>query len=107
MLNTLNDNDEILHFFDSSFAPDEMLIPTIFFNFPFKNNGILLESNLDYMSYCITHKLYYGSKGLKVYSIADFDLIKNFGKMFIRKVKSNFSEDLLNEIDKTREVTNE
>lgn len=107
MLKLLNENDEILHFFDSSFAPDEMLIPTIFFNSQFKNNGILVETSTDYMSQCITHKLYYGSKGLKVYSIADYNLIMNSRKMFLRKVKSNFSEDLLNEIDKSRKATNE
>lgn len=102
MMNELNENKAIINFFSKSFAPDELLIPTIFFNSPYNAKGYLVPSNSDYMSQCVTHELYYGSDGIYVYKKEDFAKLLNSKKMFCRKVKSGISDELLDKLDEIR-----
>lgn len=91
---------EIISYFKYTFAPDEMVIPTIIFNSSFGNNAFLYESNIyrGNKHFAITHEYVY--QGFcKIYSINDFDELYASKKMFARKFVSNISSSLQDKID--------
>lgn len=102
ILRTIDQNVIIMHYFKYSYAPDELLIPTIVFNSEFRSKT--LGFNLKDVHYNLknaTHYLDYNPT-IKVFNENDYEKIIFSNKLFFRKVKSGISEKLIEKIDKYR-----
>lgn len=101
MLYIIKENKEIDRYFKHSFAPDEKYFHTVFFNSTFRNKnvdggpGIFEErgtwrwANLHHIDPSLN----------KWYSVKDADEVFTSTKLFIRKVNTEFSHELLKKID--------
>lgn len=103
MLSLLNNHPEILRRFAHSYAPDEILIPTILFNSPYKNRALrsFFPDGTHYNELCSIHYLNYDPV-IEVFDEKSFDRIINSGKCFVRKLCSNKSQKLIEMLDKRR-----
>lgn len=93
-------NKVLRNYFRTCFVPEEMTIPTIIFNSKYRDNADISDSN-EYRglsTLAAMHLFEYG-KQIKVYSDVDFDDIKETDKIFLRKVKSGFSDTLIKRIE--------
>lgn len=108
MLKTLEENQRILRFFRFSYAPDELLIPTILFNSPFAARAIPgdFPENQDFEELFISlpavHYLRRANSNVVVFREEDYDTLMNSGKLFCRKVRTGVSDGLLDRIDRKR-----
>lgn len=104
MLDTIKNHPEILRYFKYTYAPDELLIPTIFFNSQRKNNS--LKSNFppetSYNEKTAIHHLNY-SPYIYTYNESDFNEIITSNKLFLRKVQSGTSDRLIQMLDIVRQ----
>lgn len=92
--------EDLISYFKYTFAPDEMVIPTIIFNSKFRKNAFIYESNIyrGNKHFAITHEYVY--EGFcKVYSENDYDVLYASKKMFARKFVSSISALLQDKID--------
>jgi len=93
LLNTYRQNPKFKHFFKYSWTPDEMVYQTILLNSPFKNNIV----NDDLREISFKNK---ENSHPKIYSVEDYELIKNSDKFFARKFDMNIDSKILDMIDK-------
>lgn len=99
----LEDHPEILKYFKYSYAPDELLIPTIVFNSPSLRAKTLRSSfpeGTHYNEKPAIHYLNY-EPVIEVFTEANYQDIVSSGKLFLRKARSGVSDGLLDMIDKT------
>lgn len=96
----LNDK-RIVNYFKYSFAPDEMVIPTIIFNSPYRVNCSLYEKDsydgLKTLS-AITYFNY--GKEIQTFTLDDYNELKHCGKMFARKFVTGISDSLMDKLDR-------
>lgn len=89
-----------MNYFRYSFAPDEMVIPTIIFNSPYKENASVYPYNrydgLKSLS-AITYFNY--GKAIQVFKLEDYAELKRSGKMFARKFESGISDSLIEKLN--------
>jgi len=96
---------EIISYFRYTFAPDEMVIPTIIFNSEYRSNAFLYKSQIyrGNKHFAITHEYVY--QGFcKVYSDEDYDTLLESRKMFARKFVSSVSSSLQDRIDAYKNI---
>lgn len=91
--NELCNNKELIKYFSTSFAPDELCIPTIVFNSKFKTKAFEIDKN-DFSKNALLHYLNY-STHIWIYDEKDYQTLINSGKMFVRKLVSDKSEKLI------------
>ena len=103
MLKTLAKHPEIMKYFQHSYVPDELLIPTILFNSKFSECALRTDfpEGTHYNAKCGIHYLNY-SPVLEVFNETKYDEIIQSGKCFLRKVTSQKSLKLLELIDVSR-----
>ena len=109
MLKTLDDNPRIGRFFRYSYAPDEMLIPTIICNSPFADR--VIPGNFPegqdfeelFASLPAIHHLRRENKNVVVFREEDFGELTASRKLFCRKVRTGVSDSLMDKIDRVRE----
>lgn len=96
----LNDKSCYYRYFKTSYACDELCIPTIIFNSKYRSNACLIdesqykESATLFAALSPLHLLLY--KGLiKVYTERDYDELIDSDRMFVRKVVSGRSDRLV------------
>jgi len=103
LLKTLEEHPEIKEYFRVTFAPDELLIPTVLFNSPFGKNAI--SSTVDgfshYNTYMVTHYLNY-DPFIEVFDETRFDDMVASGRMFFRKARTGKSDKLMDMLDQRR-----
>lgn len=103
--NELKTNTKLTRYFKTAFAPDEMAIPTIIFNSPFKENCEYCKENrydgLKTLS-CITYFNY--GKSVQVFKLSDYEELRNSGMMFARKFASGISDELMDKLDKEKVI---
>ncbi|WP_418697173.1 beta-1,6-N-acetylglucosaminyltransferase [Bacteroides sp.] len=94
--------EELKHYFKTSFIPSELCIQTIVFNSLFGKHALLYEGKYAGL-YALTplHYIVYG-KSIKTMSPEDWPALKQSGKMFCRKVVSGASDSLVEKIDTER-----
>lgn len=93
--------NKLKKYFRFSFVPSEMCIQTIVFNSPFAKNAILYEGEYPGLFQLTPlHYINYG-KCIKILTEEDYPTLQESGKMFCRKVVSNFSDKLIETIKKT------
>lgn len=100
----LNETSCYWRYFKTSYACDELCIPTIIFNSKYRSNACLIDesqykesANL-FAALSPLHQLQY--KGLiKVYTEKDYDELTESDRMFVRKVVSGQSDRLVEMLD--------
>ena len=99
ILYTIDQNPQIREFFKYTYAPDELLIPTLVFNSKFKQRCI--RSNFPpgthYNEKPVLHYINY-SPVVEIFDEASFDILISSGKLFARKLRSDRSKLLIDEI---------
>lgn len=103
ILKTIDDNPQIMKYFRYSFAPDELLIPTIIFNsnFQTKDPGFEISVETHYNQKNATHYLNYDGP-IEVFDERKYKEICKSNKIFLRKVRSGKSEKLIQLLEKKR-----
>lgn len=89
-------------YFKWSFTPDEMLIQTIVFNSPFRENAILYEGAYPGLAKLTPLHLIEYNKEIKIWDESDIEEIEYSDKMFIRKTVTGKSDRLMDIIDYKR-----
>lgn len=101
ILRELSENKIVTRYFKTSFAPDEMVVPTIVFNSPYKDRCNIYEKGtydgLKSLS-AITYFNY--GKQIQVFTLDDYEELKNSGKIFARKFATGNSDTLMDRLDK-------
>lgn len=101
VLHEMQTNKRLVKYFKTSYAPDELLIPTIVFNSKFAQNAMPISNeNYNFKNLTPLHYLNY-TDCIWSYDENDFDTIMNSRKVFVRKVVSGKSEKLIEMINKT------
>jgi hypothetical protein len=92
-------NKKLVRYFKTSYAPDEMLIPTIVFNSTYSINAIAVKER-SFSKLTPLHYLRY-TNHIWVYDESSYTNIMNSGKIFVRKLVSGKSEKLIEMINKS------
>lgn len=99
----MRDDQRLMKYFSTSFIPSEGVVNTIVFNSKFKNNcshqyegylypGLELLTPLHHLQY---------KEAIKVYTLEDWNELKESDKMFFRKARTGYSDKLIEKIEKT------
>ena len=107
IISRLNDR-RISGYFRHCFVPEEITIPTIIFNSPFRDKARAYEhpSYDGIASLACTHFFFYDGS-IKVLTTADLPMLLASNRMFCRKVVSGASDSLVSEIDHQRAQDNQ
>ena len=100
VLGQMKNNRKVRRYFSTSFAPDELYIPTLVFNseygrhaIPSAVKGLKQNTPLHYLNY----------RGhIYTYDESDYDTLMSSGKIFVRKLVSGKSERLMEMIDECK-----
>jgi len=100
----ISERQDIERYFKTCFVPEELVIPTIVFNSPYKDraavypphryDGLKSLSAITYFNY---------GKSIQVFNENDYDELMQSGKMFARKFSSTKSAGLMNMLKKSWE----
>lgn len=105
VLDELVVNKELMKYFRFSFVPEEMVIPTIIFNSPYKVNATIYKKGVYDGLKSLSAVTYFNyNKEIQVFSLKDYEELKESDKMFARKFASDISETLMNKLDKEHGV---
>ena len=105
VLDELVVNKELMKYFRFSFVPEEMVIPTIIFNSPYKVNATIYKKGVYDGLKSLSAVTYFNyNKEIQVFSEKDYEELKESDKMFARKFASDISETLMNKLDKEHGV---
>lgn len=98
---TMLSDKRLMKYFKYSFIPSEGVVNTIVFNSAFKANCLIYSEELlipKLEDLTPLQHLKYG-KAIKIYTIEDWDELKNSKKMFFRKARTGLSDALLDKLD--------
>lgn len=98
---TYNENAEIRKYLRYSFAPDELWVQTILGNSQYKERLLHVDS-YDFNKVTVLQLVEYRDS-IKIWEKKDYDTIKRSDKMFLRKVTTEKSKDLLDLLDFQRQ----
>ena len=99
---TICSQKEYWKYFRTCLAPDEMLVQTIVFNSMYGAKAILHEGNYPgLVGLTPLHYIEY-DKEIETYNENDFEKLIGSGKMFVRKVRTGVSDELIRKIDNYR-----
>lgn len=103
ILYTVEKYPKISRYFRYCFVPEEMTIPTVMFNSPFKQNAMDTGQTIYHglSSLASLHEFFYSGE-IKTYTEFDFTALLDSGKMFCRKVVSGVSDTLVEMINHAR-----
>lgn len=105
VLEELVSNKELIRYFRFSFVPEEMVIPTIIFNSPYKENATTCKKGVyDGLKYLSSVTYFNYDKEIQVFEEKDYEELKKSNKMFARKFASGISETLMNKLDEEHGV---
>ncbi len=94
----MHENEVVRKYFATSYAPDELYVPTIVMNSEYGKNAIPCDSS-DFKQLTPLHYLNYHNF-IFTYDENDYDKLMSSGKIFVRKLVSGKSEKLIEMIDK-------
>ncbi len=104
--NEMIQNEALQKYFKTAFAPEELVIPTIIFNSPFKHHCELYEKN-QYDGLITLSKITYFNYGkiIQVFALKDYQELKKSGRMFARKFAAKISDELMDKLDKEHGIS--
>ena len=89
----LDTNEEFVRYFKYSYAPDELVIPTLVMNSQFRKKAFLTKSS-SFEELATLHFVEY-NKSIGIYDKRDYNRLMQSGKLFFRKAVSGKSEELI------------
>lgn len=95
------ENAALRRYLKFAFPPDELWVQTILCNSGYSSQ-VIYSNEYDFEKVTVLQKVEYRHK-IRVWEIEDYDEIVKSGKMFIRKVTSEASADLVESLDRDRE----
>jgi len=102
VLETLDEQPEIIRYFRSTFVPSELCLQTLIFNSPFAEQAILHTGHYSGLTVLTPlHFIDYG-KCVRVLTVSDLPRLKESGKLFCRKCATGVSDSLRMAVDKER-----
>lgn len=103
IVDTIDRNPELVRYFRTAYAPDELMIPTIIFNSSFKSAATVLDNSgkFHYNDLPLLHYLNY-EPVIEVFDETSFDAMVASKKLFVRKVCSGVSDKLVDLLDERR-----
>ena len=104
VLKQMHENDVVRKYFATSYAPDELYIPTIVMNSEYGKHAIPCDS-LDFKILTPLHYLNYIGF-IFTYDENDYGKLMSSGKIFVRKLVSGKSEKLIEMIDRNHRKNN-
>ena len=104
VLKQMHENDVVRKYFATSYAPDELYIPTIVMNSEYGKHAIPCDS-LDFKILTPLHYLNYIGF-IFTYDENDYGKLMSSGKIFVRKLVSRKSEKLIEMIDQNHRKNN-
>ena len=108
VLDCIERNNNLERYFKTSFVPSELMIQTIVGNSKYIDELNVLECSSDgliaYEDLCALHYEIYDKK-IKVFTMRDYEAIKESGKLFFRKAYTGISDELLDRIRKENDKT--
>lgn len=102
IMEQLQHNKKLEKFFKTTYAPDELCIPTIVFNSTFSKNALYCQ-NMDFKELARLHYLNYTTH-IWTYDEKDYNTIINSKKPFVRKLVSGKSEKLIRLLEKRKKA---
>lgn len=99
----MKEDKSLVRYFKWSYIPSEAVINTIVLNSPYRNSCVTPVEQQEYPGLEILtplHHLQYNG-AIKVYTIDDWNELKDSNKMFFRKARSGYSDKLIEKIEKT------
>ncbi len=102
VLGQMKTNLRVRRYFSTSFAPDELYIPTLVFNSEYGEHAIP-SAVKDFKQITPLHYLNYEDH-IFTYDEHDYDALMSSGKIFVRKLVSGKSERLIEMIDGRKNV---
>ena len=100
ILEKLSDK-RIINYFKYSFAPDEMVLPTILFNSPFRDHCSLYKKDIYDGLKSLSAITYFNyGKEIQTFTLKNYDELKHSKKMFARKFATGISDSLMDKLDK-------
>lgn len=99
ILSTIETDPQILRYFRHSYAPDELLIPTMVFNSPYSDNTLKRSFPIGthYNNKCAIHHINYDPI-VQVFTVENYDDLIASDKLFCRKLCTGISDSLLKKI---------
>ena len=102
VLDSLENNQDLMAYFSTAYAPSELVIPTIVCNSEYRENvQKIYKTEQPYGKLCALHYLIY-DKTVRVMTENNYDDILQSGKMFFRKAKTGESDKLIQLLTKKR-----
>ncbi len=107
VIKQLTTNKSLVHYFQTSYAPDELVFATCIMASPYKKgiDEVIGEMSSGLVNRTKLHYIEYAGK-IFSYSLKDYDKLMKSGKMFVRKLESGLSESLIAKIDEANSETN-
>lgn len=108
LLETLDQDRGIIRFFRFAYAPDELLIPTIVYQSPFRAEVLQdrypEESDIEalFQELPAIHYLRRENRNLVAFTETEYADLRSSGKLFFRKARTGVSDRLLDMIDEAR-----
>ena len=94
-------NPKITKYFKYSFAPDELLIPTLVLNSPFAKSYNFVNQVKGLADVTYNHVIDYGCE-MRVMTEEDYERLINSDKIFFRKARTGVSDTLMDMLDSKR-----
>lgn len=91
-------NKKLNSYFKTSYIPEEMVIPTIIFNSDYAEKATLIEDSNNLQAISSITNFHY-DKAIKVYTLNDYEELKQCNKMFARKFSSTLSKTLMDKLN--------
>lgn len=100
VLQELESNNRLNHFFKYSFVPEEFVIPTIIYNSQYKQYAQIIKGDYKGLKYLSGLTYFnYGSE-IQVFKDKDYYELKSTDLLFARKFETGVSDKLMDRLDK-------
>lgn len=100
VLQELESNKGLIHFFKYSFVPEEFVIPTIIYNSKYKQYAQIVKGNYKGLKYLSGLTYFNYGTEIQVFKDKDYSELKSTDCLFARKFETGVSDKLMDRLDK-------
>jgi len=102
---TMCKETELMNYFKYTFVPSEMCVQTIVFNSKYSENAFKSEEDYGGLPKLTPLHFIIYTSSIKIFNSSDYKLLVDSNKMFFRKARTGYSEDLINLINTKRKTS--
>lgn len=100
VLAQMNENKALMRYFRYSYVPEELVIPTILFNSPFRKECMEEAGTYRGLEALSALTFFHYRDEIHVFDLDDYDELKTCGRLFARKMKTGVSDALMDRLEK-------